>query len=135
MVREHQNNPAIEFLGYLPYAETLSVLRKARLLVCPTELYETFCRVVVESYACGVPVAASRTGAVAELVKEGETGLLFNPGDPDDLAAKVVQLWGDSTRMERMGMAARDDYLAKYTPEKNYKQLMEIYQQVLERNQ
>ena len=135
VVREHQNNPAIEFLGYLPYAEMLSVLRKARLLVCPTELYETFCRVVVESYACGVPVAASRTGAVAELVKEGETGLLFNPGDPDDLAAKVVQLWGDSTRMERMGMAARDDYLAKYTPEKNYKQLMEIYQQVLERNQ
>ena len=45
VVREYYNNLAIEFLGYLPYAEMLSVLRKARLLVCPTELYETFCRV------------------------------------------------------------------------------------------
>ena len=133
VVSECYNNLAVDSWGTCPIGG-IGCLHKARLLVCPTELYETFCRVIIEAYACGVPVLASRTGAVVELVREGETGSLFTPGDPDDLAEKVELLFCDPAEMERMGMAAREECLSKFTSEKN-KQLMDIYKKVLESNE
>jgi glycosyltransferase involved in cell wall biosynthesis len=100
-------------------------------LVFPSEWYETFGRVAAEAFACGVPVIASRLGAIAEIVEDGSTGLHFTPGDPGDLAAKVEWAWTHPDAMEDMGCAARREYEAKYTAERNYPMLMEIYDHVL----
>jgi glycosyltransferase involved in cell wall biosynthesis len=67
-------------------------------------------------------------GAMAELVDDGRTGRLFNPGDADDLAAKVVELTSDAGRLEAMGRAARAEYETKYTAEANYDLLCDIYE-------
>jgi len=86
---------------------------------------------VVETFACGVSVVASRLGAMAEVVEDGRTGLHFTPGDAEDLAAKVEWAWTHPQRMLEMGREARAEYQAKYTAQRNYRMLMDIYQQAI----
>jgi glycosyltransferase involved in cell wall biosynthesis len=103
----------------------------ARFLVFPSQCYEAFPVTIAEAYSCGLPVIAPRLGAMAEIVEDGRTGLHFSPGDPEDLAAKVEWAWTHAAEMEEMGRAARAEYEAKYTPERNYKILMDIYEQAI----
>jgi len=121
----------VTFLGRIRRQEVPALLAGARFLVFPSECYETFGLAAVEAFACAVPVLASRIGALEELVTEAQTGLTFRPGDPDDLAAKVSWAWSDPDEMAAMGRAARAEYEAKYTAERNYEMLMEIYGKVL----
>ena len=71
--------------------------------------------------------ASNRLGAMAEIVEDGRTGLLFEPGNPEDLAEKVAWAWTHPKEMEEMGREARREYEAKYTAERNYEILMNIY--------
>jgi glycosyltransferase involved in cell wall biosynthesis len=87
--------------------------------------------VVAEAFAYGLPVIASRLGSMAEIVEDGVTGLLFEAGNAADLAAKVRWAVGHPDEMHRMGRNARRVYEEKYTPEVNYRQLMEIYQKAV----
>jgi glycosyltransferase involved in cell wall biosynthesis len=87
--------------------------------------------VAVEAFACGMPVIASRTGAMAEVVADGRTGLHFTVGDSADLASKVAWAWTHPDDMEVMGRNARREYEAKYTAEQNYQMLLQIYQQAI----
>lgn len=115
-------------LGALPGEAVRAEMDRALALVMPSICYENFPRTLVEAYACGLPVIASRLGAMAELVRDGETGLLFEPGDAADLAAKMRWAQAHPEIMAAMGQAARAEYEAKYTPEINYRQLMAIYE-------
>jgi len=124
----------VRFLGRVSRQEVMAALHQASFVVFPTECYENFPLTVAEAFACGVPVIASRLGATAEIVADGRTGLYFTAGDPDDLAAKVTWAWTRPGEMRAMGHAARGEYEAKYTPERNYKMLMEIYERVATRN-
>jgi glycosyltransferase involved in cell wall biosynthesis len=101
----------------------------AACLVMPSIWYENFPRTLVEAFACGLPVIASRLGAMAELVRDGRTGLLFEAGNTADLAAKLRWAQDNPAAIRRMGDNARAEYEAKYTPEKNYQQLMVIYEE------
>jgi len=122
----------IELTGSIAHEEVLSLLQTARLLVVPSRTLENFPLVIAEAFACGVPVIASRLGAMAEIVEDGKTGLLFTPGDAEDLAAKVEWAWNHPAEMAEMGKAARREYEEKYTAERNYQMLMEIYQQAID---
>jgi len=105
----------------------------AAVVIVPSESYETFGRVVIEAFAVGTPVVVSRSGALPELVEPGRTGLCFNPGDPDDLARQLDYLLSRSQLLAEMRREARAEYEAKYTAERNYPQLMAIYQQAIDR--
>jgi glycosyltransferase involved in cell wall biosynthesis len=109
------------------------MMKGARFLVLPSEWYESFPVTLAEAFACGVPVIASRLGAMQEIVADGRTGLHFTAGDADDLAAKVEWAWTHAEEMQAMGHAARAEYEAKYTAERNYDMLMGVYQKVLQR--
>jgi len=122
-------NPKVQVIGRMPRQDLFSLIKSARFFVWPSEgWYENFGLVAVEAFACGVPVIASRTGAMAEIVEDGRTGLLFEPGDPEDLAAKVEWAWTHPREMAEMGREARREYERKYTAEKNYEMLMAIYE-------
>jgi glycosyltransferase involved in cell wall biosynthesis len=86
---------------------------------------------ILEAFSCGLPVIASRVGALAELVDDGKTGLLVNPGDAADLAAKLSWAESHPREIEAMGRAARADYEAKYTAPINYRMLVNIYEDAI----
>ena len=82
---------------------------------------------MIEAFACGKPVIASRLGSATEIVEDGKTGLLFTPGNLKDLVEKVKILINNTALAEELGQNARAEYEVKYTPEINYNQLMNIY--------
>lgn len=121
------------FKGGIARDQVFAYMRGARFLIFPSEWYESFPMVIVEAFACGVPVIASRLGAMGEIVDDGRTGLLFNPGDSEDLARKVEWAWTHEKEIAEMGKEARREYELKYTAERNYQMLMAIYQLAIDR--
>jgi glycosyltransferase involved in cell wall biosynthesis len=121
----------ISFLGQLPRPQVLERISGARFLIFSSEWYENFPVTIAESFACRTPVIASRMGAMREIVSDGRTGLLFTPGDWRDLAQKVEWAWTHPNEMRTMGTEARKEYESKYTAEKNYPMLMQIYNRAL----
>ena len=121
----------IRHLGWLSREEVCREMSAAAALVVPSICHETFGLVVIEAFACGLPVIASRIGSLANLVHEGETGLLFTPGDAHDLAEKISWACAHPEEMSRMGIAARQEYERFYTPEHNYQKLMDIYREAI----
>jgi len=133
-VQEAQKRiPGVEWLGRKAHEEVYALMGEAAFLVFPSKWYETFGRVAIEAFAKGTPVLAAHIGAVGEVTEDGRTGLHFRPSDPEDLAAKVEWLLAHPNELARMRKEARAEYEAKYTAEENYRQLMAIYQTVLER--
>ena len=126
-----QAHPHVQLLGRRSLDEVLHIIGAARFLVMPSVWYETFGRTIIEAFAKGTPVIASRLGAMAELVEDGTTGLLFTPGDAADLVTKVQSLASDSALRQRLGSAARMEYERHYTAEPNHQQLLDIYRRAL----
>lgn len=124
-------NSDVRLLGWLSLDELSARMRQAACLVVPSEWYETFGLVVIEAFAHGLPVVASRIGALAELVEDGVTGLLFAPGDEAGLAASVRRLLENPEEARRMGENARAVFAERYTPERNYPQLLRIYREAM----
>ena len=114
-------------LGQLPAHEVLDVIGRAKLLVMPSNWYETFGRVIIEAFSRATPVLASRLGAMSEVVTDGKTGLLFEPGSASDLAEKAAALLNDPHRIQQMGECARQDYQVRFSANRNYELLMQIY--------
>jgi glycosyltransferase involved in cell wall biosynthesis len=122
-----QRNPAIEYVGRKAPAEVLALIGSALCMVCPSEWYVGFPRVVVESLARGTPIVAARIVSLADIVHDGRTGMHFEPGDSDDLVARLERLVADEGARTAMRHAARTEFLASYTADVNYEKLMEIY--------
>jgi glycosyltransferase involved in cell wall biosynthesis len=116
----------VEFRGHCPREEILRLVRDAELQIVPSECYEGFPMVVLEAYACGTPIVASRIGSLDEIVTE-RTGVKFQPGDPDALAATVDKLRSDPPRLQAMRAHVRAAYEEKYTAEQNFLALRAIY--------
>lgn len=126
----------VKIMGRLPRAELSELMGNARFLVWPSQgYYETFGYSAVECYAHGVPVIASKEGVMEEIVSDGHTGLHFQTGDAEDLAKKVRWLWDHPEESKRMGHEARMEYENKFTADKNYEMLMQIYENAIKKNQ
>jgi glycosyltransferase involved in cell wall biosynthesis len=121
----------ISVLGHRPHAEVGPAMRQARFLVMPSEYIEGFPMVIVEAFANGLPVIASRLGTMADVIEDGVTGLHFTAGDPDDLAAKVAWAITHYDRMAEMGSAARRVYEKRFSEETNYDALLTIYRDAI----
>lgn len=129
-----QSAPLVKPLGSLKTEEVREWMSSSSALILPSVWYEGFPMVIVEAYACGLPIIASRIGALAELIEDGVTGLLFNPGDADDLANKIQWASQHPEKIKEMGRLSRQRYEAKYTSEKNYQQLISIYKLLITRH-
>ncbi len=125
----------IEFLGRRPVSEVLELLGAAEFLAFPSQCYENFPRVIVEALAKGVPVLGSDLGSIREVVEDGHTGILFSPGNKDDLARKAGWLFERCDATQRMSAAARLRFEATYTADHNYQQLMKVYDSAIASSQ
>ncbi len=119
--------PSVTYRGRLPRAETLAAMKTARFLVFPSEWYEGFPVTIAEAFACGVPVVASRLGAMQEIIEDGVTGLHFEAGDVQDLRRKAQWAWEHPAEMQEMGRRARQEFEQKYTAEQNILMLEQAY--------
>lgn len=127
-----QQNLAIEFLGFRAKEEILNIVGRARFQIVPSEWYEGFPMVILEAFASGTPVIASRIGSLDEIVTQDATGVKFTAGDARDLAEKVNGLRGDYAKIERMGFAARAVFEEHYTADSSFSRLMDIYRRATE---
>ncbi|HSW13470.1 MAG TPA: glycosyltransferase [Solimonas sp.] len=122
----------IELLGALPHAEAMAQLARARLLVYPSQWYEPFGMSVIEAYARGVPVLASRLGGLAELVRDGDSGALFEAGDPASLAQQVTELWQHPIRLQALAQRGLELWGQHYSPASNLARLETIYRNAID---
>jgi glycosyltransferase involved in cell wall biosynthesis len=127
-----QGVPGVTLLGMQPPEAVYGLMAKAVALVVPSLWYEGHPRTVVEAFASGLPVLASRHGALASLVDDGRTGLLFGPGRADELAERMA--WADANRgaMATMGDTARAYFESSLDAEANYERLVEIYDDAIQ---
>jgi glycosyltransferase involved in cell wall biosynthesis len=127
VVEYARQNRGIEWLGQKTSCEVKELMGDARALVFPSEWYEPFGRVAIESFAKGTPVITSRLAGMAEIVRDHQTGLLFHPGDPDDLARKLQWTIDNPSALRAMRPAARLTYEEKYTVHENCGALLRAY--------
>jgi glycosyltransferase involved in cell wall biosynthesis len=123
--------PDVRFLGYVDAERKFAEMRRAAFLVVPTVWNEMFGMTVIEAYASGLPVLASRLGGPAETVLDGVTGFLFDHSNPQDVVDTIRRAAATPEALCEMGRAARALYERDYTPEANYANLMRVYQDVL----
>ena len=124
--------PETSLIGGVSRAEVFQWMRGARFLLCPSHWFEGCPLVIVEAFACGVPVIATGHGPTAEMVAHGRTGLHVVAGNDADLAAKVEWAWSHPTEMQVMGEAARREFEVKYSAEQNYNHLIALYERLVE---
>ena len=114
------------------YGEDLiSMVNSNAFSVLPSEWYEVFGLTIIESYAMGMPVIGARIGGIPELIKDGETGLLFEPGNADDLRSKIKDLISDPAKAIRMGRNGRTVVEQEHGPDLYYQRLMEVYNKAI----
>ncbi|MFT4933466.1 MAG: glycosyltransferase involved in cell wall biosynthesis [Pseudoalteromonas distincta] len=121
----------VTFTGPLSPDDVQMHMLRAVALVMPSVWYEGFPMTIVEAYASGLPVIASRLGSLAEIVRHGETGLLFEPGSAELLATALRE--ADQLELARMGTTSLEEYQMLYTPERNLEMLLDIYGRALAR--
>lgn len=117
---------SVEFAGHRPPLEISELMTNSRAVIVPSQWYENFPRVIVEALAHGRPVIGSDLGAVAEIVN-AEIGIRFAAGNPGALASALSRILSNDRLADCLGDAARAEYLHRYTPERNFEQLMAIY--------
>lgn len=103
-LREKYPSERIRFLGWVAPEE---VYQAVNFVVVPSMWNEPFGRTVIEAYAYGVPVIASSRGGLRELVAEGETGQLFDPGDPDNFRQACLDAVSNQLASSQVSMAVR----------------------------
>lgn len=121
----------IELLGHKGTEEVKELLRDCIAVVLPSEWYEATGLCLIEAYAAGKPVIAARIGGIPEVISEGKTGFLFDPGDARDLAEKIRLLVSDTDRAVEMGRAGRTLAVEEYDRPQFYTRMMEVYESVI----
>jgi len=127
--------PGVQWLGRLPMDQVLHHLGGASMLVFPSIWYEGQPRTMVESFAMGTPIVASKLGSMIEMIDDGRTGRHFSPGDPSALARTVGELWQHPEQLASMRPHARLEYENHYSADKNHQMLMGIYADAMRRHQ
>ena len=118
----------ISFAGHLSGAELHDAIAHSRAVVVPSEWYENAPISVMEASALGRPVIGARIGGIPELIREGETGFLFESGNIDSLADALAQVQGLSdARLDEMGRAGREWMQSDFTPSRYRERMLGLY--------
>lgn len=116
----------VSFLGDLPSAKVLELFRESLLSVVPSITYENVPNVVIESLGQGTPVLASNLGSIPEVVLDGKTGLLFEPGSDKDLSSKILNILNSPHQWEKMSKAGIKFVNDNHSPLEHYKRIINL---------
>lgn len=129
---EVRKRPWCSHAGTLGRPELREALAHASVAVLPS-LEDNCPMVVLEAAAAGVPVAASRVGGIPDLIRHGETGLLFDPGNAGGIREAVASILGAPDTSRRLATKARAEAQARFAPAVVARRHLEIYHEVLDR--
>ncbi len=122
---EIKKTPNAEFVGFKTGDELTALISEALFSIYPSEWHENCPYSVLESQILCTPVIASRMGGIPELIRENETGLLFEAGNHEELTRKIESLWKDRDKLKEMTNNCRA--IEYETPESYYNKLEMIY--------
>jgi glycosyltransferase involved in cell wall biosynthesis len=123
----------VEFVGHAGRQDLDHLIASARFTVLPSRAYETLGKTILESYAWRRPVVASDLGSRRELIQQGRTGLLFRPGNVEELAEAISFLGGRPELAAEMGAAGHQVVRDQYSPQAHYQALRALYEQMAPR--
>ena len=121
----------IEFLGRMEFKEIIPFLSTCLCTIVPSEWYENFPNVILETFAYKKAVIATDIGSLPELVKNNDTGLTFSYGSSDDLKKKIEYMFGNPDEAKRMGENACQTLLQDNSGEKHYSLLINLFNSLL----
>jgi glycosyltransferase involved in cell wall biosynthesis len=122
----------IRFLGKKNKTEVMDFLGHCTALVFPSICYEGMPYTILEAFSMGTPVIASNLGAMAEMIKDGYNGFLFEPGDPASLKDSILKFKRLGEQQNVLSRQARLTYEKSYHPQIHYNAMMPIYQKAIE---
>lgn len=118
----------VEFVGYQTGESLHRLVRQSRASILPSEWFENAPLGVLESFALGKPVIGARIGGIPELVRDGETGWLFDSGDSEQLARYMrTALETPDAAIERMGRLARADVETRFARDRYVDAMRALY--------
>ena len=121
----------VEFTGYLTGAPLHAAISSARAVVIPSEWYENAPISVMEASALARPVIGADIGGIPELIKQGETGFVFDSGSVDSLVEVLTQVDRSSdTLLRGMGHAGRQWMSAEFSPATYRNRMLALYGQI-----
>lgn len=124
-----RDDPRINFAGSFPNEKMNDELGKIDVLVVPSIWYENTPLVIYSAFAAGIPVVATNLGGMAEVVNHEENGLLFEPGDPEDLARQLRRLTEEPDLLDKLS----DHASTVRTAEDSVDEMLELYGRLWER--
>lgn len=128
---EQQNLNHIKLLGFKQKQELQQLIKGSICTITPSEWYETFGLTLIESFAHGKPVIASRIGGMTEIVSDGVDGFQIQPGNAAELRAKMLWMSQNIDQSLKMGMAGRKKVETQFNAANHYQKIMKIYQELL----
>lgn len=126
--KEFEVQERVHFYGRIPHNKIQSVIKATDVFVLPS-LYEPAGVALLDAFAAGVPVIASRVGGIPEIVQDGKNGLLVKPGDARDIAEKVGMITSDSDFVEEMTLRQKD-MLKKYEMSNLIARYVDVYNEI-----
>ena len=126
IIKEKHLEGTIEFVGFKCGHELDELIRKSIAIVNPAIWYENMPNTVIEAYAFGKPVIASRVGSLQEIVVDEKTGLLFELKNTHDLANKMIRFVENKDLAYKLGKQARELCERKYNVEAHYNKVMSL---------
>jgi glycosyltransferase involved in cell wall biosynthesis len=121
----------LEFVGHAGRKDLDRMISASRFTILPSHAYETLGKSILESYAWSRPVIASDLGSRRELVRENETGLLFQPGNVEQLAGAISYLAERPELTAKMGRAGRRLVETSHSPQNHYEELIALYSRLI----
>lgn len=128
LMKRHELTDKVTILGKLSEEEMKEQYLKAAVYVCPSVL-ENSPNTVGEAMLLGVPVVASETGGIPDMIRDGEDGLLFPVGDTKALA-KAIESVFDKELAGRLSEGAKKRARVVHDGKRNYRRLLEIYEEI-----
>ena len=121
----------VQFVGQVGTEKRDLLIHQSRFTVLPSHAYETLGKTILESYAGSRAVVASDLGSRRELIREGETGILYRPGDVRALASAIKMLGSRPDLAKKMGRAGWEFVQHSHHPETHYRKLMNLYESLI----
>ena len=124
-------NKKVKFFGDVSREAVRKEIGNSKFLIFPSEWYECMPMTILEAFKEETLVLASNIGSIKSIIKDKHNGILFTPGDPNDLNIKVKWILNNPEECKSIVSNAYNDFIENYTEENNYKKLIEVYQDAI----